>query len=61
MFTFLCLLDLQYTQYCLFFDFWFLCLLIGVFNLYSTCYFYFFFSFYITIVVQLYGTAHEKK
>jgi hypothetical protein len=37
---FLCLLDLQYIQYCLFFCFWFLCLLIGVFNLYSTGYFF---------------------
>jgi hypothetical protein len=44
-----------------FFCFWFLCLLVGVFNLYSTdIYIYIYFSFYITIVVHLYGTAHGK-
>jgi hypothetical protein len=36
---------------------WFLCLLAGDFNLYSTGYF---FS-YITIVVNLYSTAHGKN
>jgi hypothetical protein len=40
-----------------FFCFGFLCLLAGVLNLYSTGYF---FS-YIIIIVNLYGTAYEKK
>jgi hypothetical protein len=40
-----------------FFRFWFLCLLAGVFNLYSTG---FFFSS-IIIVVNLYGTPHGKS
>jgi hypothetical protein len=45
------------NSYIMFFGFWFLCLLTGVFNLYSTGYF---FS-YITIVVNLYGTAQGKN
>jgi hypothetical protein len=44
--------------YIYFFRFWFLCLLVGIFNLYNTSYF---FSFYITIVIHLYGTAHGKN
>ena len=55
---FLCLLVLYSVQYCLFFCFCFLCLLVGVFNLYNTGYF---FSFYITVVVHLYGTTHRKN
>ena len=52
------------NQLYIFFCFWFLCLLVGVFNLYSTIYIYIYIyiyiSFYITIVVHLYGTAHGK-
>ena len=46
-----------------YFCFWFLCLLAGVFILYSTdFYFLFYFIFsYITIVVNLYDTNHEKN
>jgi hypothetical protein len=56
-FWFLCLQHIPVFIYFFFFCFWFLCLLAGVFNLYSTSYF---FS-YITIVVNLYGTAHGKN
>ena len=44
--------------YVFFFCFWFLCLLAGVFNLYSTSYFFF---PYIIIVVNLYDIAHGKN
>ena len=55
-FGFLCL---QLIPVFIYFFFWFLCLLAGVFNLYNTSFF-FFFS-YITIVVNLYGTVHGKN